>query len=155
MFVPRVRTQGFCSKNCGQRVQTRARLGIKDPGFIRRCWWCQSEFRFTDGRRDYCGETCAKFGGLLGNVQRNYGISRDEYRAVWFRQDGLCAVCRQPESTKRNTLLSVDHDHVTGHFRGLLCSHCNRGIGLLQDDPKVIEAAARYVRDNRQMKLIV
>jgi hypothetical protein len=60
-----------------------------------------------------------------------------------------------PERTARNRLLTVDHDHVSGHVRGLLCSHCNRAIGLLSDDPKVIEAAASYVRKNRQMKLVI
>ena len=141
--------QKFCSRRCQSRVWQRARLGIADPGFTRQCWWCRSDFRFTDGRRDYCSAECAKFGSLLGNVQREYGVSREQYRAAYFGQDGMCAVCRQPERTARNTLLAVDHDHVTGRFRGLLCSHCNRAIGLLQDDPKVIDAAARYIEESR------
>ena len=133
----------------------RVRLGIEDPGYIRQCWWCQSDFQLTDGRRDYCSAECARFGSLLGNIQRNYGITREEYRTVYFRQGGVCAICKQPERTERNMLLAVDHDHVTGHFRGLLCSHCNRAIGLLRDSPKIIEAAARYVKENRQMKLVI
>lgn len=78
----------------------------------------------------------------------------EEYRALWLRQGGACAICKKPERTARNRLLTIDHDHNTGHVRGLLCSQCNRAIGLLQDDPKVIAAAARYVQDSRQMTLM-
>lgn len=147
-FRPKGR-QEFCSRPCQSRIWQRGRLGIEDPGFIRQCWWCHSDFRFTDSRRDYCSTECAKFGSLLGNIRRLYGVSRDEYRAAYFRQGGLCAICKQPERTERNQLLPVDHDHLTGRFRGLLCSHCNRAIGLLGDDPEIIEAAARYVRESR------
>jgi hypothetical protein len=103
----------------------------------------------TDGRRDYCSPRCAQLGSLLGNIQSKYGVSRDQYRAAYFAQDGKCAICCQPERTARNHLPAVDHDHATGKFRGLLCSHCNRAIGLLQDDPAIVDAAAAYIRKHR------
>jgi recombination endonuclease VII len=143
-FEP-VGRQRFCSRRCGVRIQTRKRLGIADPGLIGKCWWCHDEFSLLDGRRLYCSTECARFVKSLWNVGK-YGITRDDYREAWYRQDGRCAICCQPERTARNHLLSIDHDHVTGRFRGLLCSHCNRAIGLLRDDPEVIEAAAHYVR---------
>lgn len=151
-FEP-VGRQKFCSMRCGKRVQTRRRLGIADPGLIGKCWWCHGEFSLLDGRRLYCSAECSRFVKSLWNMGR-YGITRDDYREAWYRQDGKCAICRQPERTARNHLLSVDHDHVTGRFRGLLCSHCNRAIGMLLDDPEVIDAAARYVRETRQTELI-
>lgn len=101
----------------------------------------------------YCGEDCARTAKSLGNAKWKYGIDMREYRRMWLKQAGVCAVCRLPERTERNRLLTVDHDHVSGHVRGLLCSQCNRAIGMLQDDPKVIAAAAAYVKRHRQMPL--
>jgi hypothetical protein len=78
-----------------------------------------------------------------------------EYRRMWLKQGGVCMICRQPERTARNRLLTIDHDHVAGHVRGLLCSQCNRAIGLLNDDPIVIRAAASYVQKSRQLRLAI
>lgn len=142
-FEP-VGRQRYCSTSCTQRMGSRRRLGIANPALVRNCWWCDAEFMSVDGRQLYCSEDCKHFVKSLWNVGK-YGITRDDYRDAWYRQGGVCVVCKQPERTARNHLLSIDHDHETGRFRGLLCSHCNRAIGLLQDDPKIIAAAADYL----------
>ena len=38
-----------------------------------------------------------------------------------------------------------DHDHKTGKRRGILCSHCNTGIGMLKDNPEIIRRALEYL----------
>jgi hypothetical protein len=130
-----------------------------DPGLpldrtsARVCGYCEGPFTSRQMSRKYCSEDCALTAKSLRESYRKYGIEMQEYRRLWLKQKGVCAVCGQPERTERNRLLTVDHDHISGHVRGLLCSHCNRGIGLLQDDPKVIAAAAAYVRRHRQMPL--
>jgi len=83
------------------------------------------------------------------HLLKRYGLSVSEYEALVRRQRGRCAICRTAEPGYASWL--VDHDHVTGQVRGLLCRACNSGIGLLRDDPDLISAAARYVRTHRQM----
>ena len=50
-----------------------------------------------------------------------------------------CVICGSQEK------LVVDHDHKTGNIRGLLCNHCNRGLGHFRDDPMLLEFAAQYL----------
>ncbi len=57
-----------------------------------------------------------------------YNFSFEEFRCLNDSQNGLCAICGEPES-RDGYLLSVDHDHETGKIRGLLCSRCNTGFG--------------------------
>lgn len=90
-----------------------------------------------------------------GDFHRFYkfGMDPEEFARIAAGQGGTCAICRRPERTKRLTAMVVDHDHVSGHVRGLLCSQCNRAIGLLGDDPQRIVNAARYVARTRQLPL--
>lgn len=84
-------------------------------------------------------------------LRQNYGITLDEYAALFEKQKGLCKICAQPESdTYRGKVkrLAVDHCHETGKIRGLLCQHCNTILGKANDDPDRLEAAAAYLRDH-------
>lgn len=74
------------------------------------------------------------------------GRTPEMYDAVLAAQDERCAICKKkPESGKRGKL-RPDHEHETMKARGLLCHHCNTGIGFLFDDPQLLEAAAAYLR---------
>ena len=80
-----------------------------------------------------------------------FGITLEEYQRMEAGQGGTCAVCRRPETeihpqSGKPRNLAVDHNHDTGAIRGLLCNACNRGIGLLNDDPNLLEAAAQYLK---------
>jgi hypothetical protein len=79
-----------------------------------------------------------------------YGITLEEFEKILAEQGGVCAVCGETESDVqygRLRPLSVDHDHVTGKIRGLLCNSCNRGIGLLGDNVTRLEQAVYYLRE--------
>lgn len=86
-------------------------------------------------------------------LKTKFGLSLQDYESMLVAQGGLCAICRQPETYVKNgkdvALLGVDHDHTTGAVRGLLCNNCNRGIGLLKDDPLVLRAATVYLERGR------
>lgn len=62
-------------------------------------------------------------------------------------QDYGCALCGKPEDPRK--ALCVDHDHLTGTVRGLLCSGCNRGLGLLGDDLESIHRVVAYLGGTR------
>lgn len=42
--------------------------------------------------------------------------------------------------------ICFDHDHLTGLFRGWICSHCNSALGMVKDNPRLLEKMAAYLR---------
>ena len=88
------------------------------------------------------------------HLKRKFGISIDEYEAILKKQNGVCAICRNPETRPQPSgkprRLAVDHCHKTGRVRGLLCSNCNTAIGLLNDDPDLITEAAIYLEKHKK-----
>jgi hypothetical protein len=78
-----------------------------------------------------------------------YGISSQNYEKMHAEQNGLCAICEQPETTVidgKQIRLAVDHCHKTGEVRRLLCAKCNRLIGLANESFEILEKAAKYMR---------
>ena len=100
-----------------------------------------------DGLQSYCAK-CDRDMRLL----RNYGITGDMYDSMLARQGGTCAICLRPPLDGQ---LHVDHDHqCCAHYRkscgkcvrGLLCTYCNRAIGMLGDDQARLIRAVEYLR---------
>ena len=76
------------------------------------------------------------------------GMTISVFEAMLAEQGGVCAICKQPETTTRNGKvreLCVDHCHATDEVRGLLCVGCNTAVGYAQDDPSILRAAADYL----------
>ena len=89
-----------------------------------------------------------------GNIRRRtYGVTQEQIERMIAEQGGVCAVCPEPiigESvTAAGRILPrayVDHNHVDGSIRGMLCMRCNSGLGLFRETPELLEAAASYLR---------
>lgn len=97
----------------------------------------------STGIRADCKECAVK-----AERKRVYGITSEEYAELLVKQDGVCAVCFRPETNTfrgRIKQLSVDHNHLTGNIRGLLCSKCNTALGLLQENKLIIQSLIRYL----------
>lgn len=87
-------------------------------------------------------------------LQREYGMTLDQYNALLRKQAHRCAICRRPESVKMKLTgeprrLSVDHDHVTGAVRGLLCQRCNVLVWAIEDNHTSLAAIGAYVEEFR------
>lgn len=104
----------------------------------------------------WCSSSCSAAGYRAKNpdAQRNYwlksvyGITAEQYDAMFAAQGECCAICRDPNPVQWN----VDHCHETGAVRGILCSACNQGIGLLRDDREVLRSAVRYLSKSRSRR---
>jgi hypothetical protein len=83
----------------------------------------------------------------LRRSARDLGFDPDVIEAHYESHNGLCDCCGRPpsEAVQPKNRLSIDHNHVTGKFRGLLCHDCNLGIGMFGDSAKRLLAAAEYV----------
>lgn len=120
-----------------------------------RCKECVSELRkekYKENRqqviarvRKYRTENPEKIRDL--KLRQAYKITAEEYDKKHNQQNGVCAACGKPEKTVwrgRVVRLAVDHNHQTGQIRGLLCMFCNRALGLLMDDIKIISGLLKY-----------
>lgn len=85
----------------------------------------------------YC-HPCRK----LRSICRNLCISIAKYKSLLAASGGLCAVCASPFSDKSRPV--IDHCHVSGQLRAVLCGACNTGMGLFRDRPDILRAAAVY-----------
>lgn len=72
-------------------------------------------------------------------------LTRTEYSLLLVAQDYKCAICGV-DASELPRELSVDHSHETDEVRGLLCGHCNIGLGNFKDDAELIGKAADYLR---------
>lgn len=77
---------------------------------------------------------------------KKYGLQPDDYHAMLAKQGGKCAICRSDKPTLNNKgSFRIDHCHVTGVVRGLLCNKCNAGLGMFGDNPELLAKALQYL----------
>lgn len=103
----------------------------------------------ADGLQHYCRD-CTKEKHKQWHKEnpsfallRNYGITLEEKLAMITKQSNCCAICKEKFGAMKHT--HVDHCHTTGKIRGILCNHCNRGLGSFKDSPKLLQRAIHYV----------
>ncbi len=75
---------------------------------------------------------------------RRYAITEQQWSEMLARQGGKCAICHAAEAGGKGGW-HIDHCHETGRVRGLLCHHCNTGLGLFKDDPDLLTKALHYL----------
>lgn len=86
--------------------------------------------------------------GKNTDLKKTYGVTLDWYKEQYAKQNGVCAICSKPETAVirgKQISLAVDHCHDTSKVRGLLCTTCNRGIGMLKHDRDLLQKAIAYL----------
>jgi hypothetical protein len=87
-----------------------------------------------------------------------YGITKADYDRMFLEQDGVCAICKQPEIAKHGNgetkALHIDHCHTNGNVRGLLCTRCNYSIGGFKDSVEILTNAINYLNGTKQSTTI-
>lgn len=86
------------------------------------------------------------------NLKSKYGLTIEDIEIMLKNQNYKCAICGKEiflhgASMDNNKIARVDHNHETGKVRGLLCNDCNRGIGLLKDNPLFLANAIKYLEN--------
>ena len=82
-------------------------------------------------------------------LAKKYGLTEEEYLQMFIDRNHQCDVCGMKAKGKK---LAVDHNHITGQVRGLLCQICNTGIGSLRTDESldIIKKAIEYLENNNE-----
>lgn len=130
----------YAKSDKGREARKRSKLSTKereaiDPAYkehrrqVRKAAWDKNKEKHRDARRF-----------------EKYGVTGDQYRAALAAQNGKCWICGFTPDPDKD--LSVDHDHLTGRFRGLLCNPCNLGLGNFRDNRDALSMAAKYLEVN-------
>ena len=77
------------------------------------------------------------------HLKCEYGLSHEDWLKIWESQDGKCLICGKKFNKPPDAY--VDHNHETNKVRGLLCKHCNWGLGSFKDNPRYLILAAEYL----------
>lgn len=156
-------------KLCGRECQSQWMKGMHNslntefkPSSIQiklNCSECGTPFSAYAPNAKYCSDLCLRLSkqravklhpdyalrARRSSLKRKFGISLEDYDNMLETQGFRCAICRV-HHTEISRNLAVDHDHVTGHVRGLLCVECNRGLGAFKDSETFMFKAINYLR---------
>jgi hypothetical protein len=87
------------------------------------------------------------------NLRASYGMTVEDFETLRALQNERCAICRDPLSDNPKRV-HVDHCHETGRVRGILCHHCNTGVGLFRDDPERLHRAIEYLAEPGWLEIL-
>jgi len=109
--------QKYCSIDCKEKARTKRRK--------------------EQGQFEYKGKCKNR------KLKKRYGLTLNEYNNIINQQNSKCKICG------KESKLVVDHDHSLGypHYRGIICFSCNNVLGLVNDDPQILENIIQYLKD--------
>ncbi|WP_433188963.1 endonuclease VII domain-containing protein [Actinoallomurus sp. CA-150999] len=94
--------------------------------------------RSRDGYNSYCRE-CKNARSARDYLKKTHQLTPEDVQRLISEQGGVCLICMKAAAEH------VDHDHVTGERRGVLCFNCNVALGQFKDDPWILRRAIEYL----------
>lgn len=131
------------TKTCVRGHEYQVRPALKSG---RQCPVCKREasrqWGLKNPQKNSKSRTAASLKWHFANPGHLYKLSNERYATLLKAQDNCCAICKKPfDDTPR-----IDHDHVTGKVRELLCDVCNKGLGYFKDNLDFLQAAVDYLK---------
>jgi hypothetical protein len=84
----------------------------------------------------------------LNRTNKRYGITMIERDKMIVNQNNKCLICGVDFSSIPQNHICIDHNHITGKVRGILCNKCNSGLGMFRDNPGYILKAVEYIKSS-------
>ncbi len=161
-FYPsQLQMPGRWCKRCHNEHRRNTRAGLRTARVTETCLHCGSDIRHMRAHAKYCSTSC----GMKAHRDRNpgrrreylikclYGMTHSDFERMFDAQGRACAICRMtnPETPNgKRQQWNVDHCHATGAIRGILCSKCNWGLGMFNEDSTVMQRAIHYLQESKQ-----
>lgn len=124
----KTKTSSWC-KECTLKSQSDYNARNKEQISTRRA----ARYRTPEGKRSRRNS----------DWKKRYGVTYDEVEKILADQGDRCAICKTPIELGKHTHL--DHQHVTGKVRGVLCVNCNLMIGHAKEDVSRLRSAIDYL----------
>ena len=103
-----------------------------------------SAFGKHKGRKLGLADSCKQCRNQAILLKR-HKITQEQKDSMLLEQNFCCAICGVHQDDCWS-ILAVDHCHKTGKIRGLLCAHCNHGLGNFKDNIEIIKNAIKYLK---------
>jgi hypothetical protein len=117
------------------------RKSMKD-GHHSYCKDCKNFYRKTD--KSYRNKEKEK----IRRIKNDYNLTEEELDNLYVSQNKRCKICNtEYEKVSEHKGLYIDHCHITGKVRGLLCATCNRLLGACKDDVDILRSAIDYLQN--------
>lgn len=150
---------GLMCRKCGlfKSISNFYKQNSARRGYRTRCKSCIKPQAHEINKKNYLARKSNGYYDKFDRIDRKrrelkakYGITLEEYHTILNNQEGKCAIClgeiKVKYKDKKETFFCVDHDHVTGYVRGLLCVQCNAALGQFKENVENLERAIKYLK---------
>lgn len=111
---------------------------------MKECKRCGGEAVSYPTSQQYC-KPCHRDVMREHRLKKLYGVSPAVYNAMKEELGSRCMICGHPEGDSTRAL-HIDHSHVTGKTRGLLCLRCNQVLGRVKDNWWLLDRLSDYLK---------